>query len=118
MEIITDFELASYLESELTGNLTLKTDLANGIIEDLVGTLTVVPVRVRAIAFEVAGRAVRNPGGYASEGGDDYRYSLPSETRKAGVYLTDSERVELLGVTGQVTASIYTVPLGGPDVFW
>lgn len=54
--------------------------------------------RARAIALEVAGRALRNPQGYAAERVDDYSYNRPSATQAAGVYLTDGERSELLDV--------------------
>lgn len=118
MPIITDTELASYLEREVTPNLTLKANLANDIVEELPYSTPLTepyPARVRAITLEVAARAVRNPNGYASESGDDYAYRRDPETRQAGVYLTDSERAELLGFgVTKPRGSFYTVGLASP----
>lgn len=118
MYVITPTELASYLETEETPALQMKCLLANGIISDLPYTdaiPTPIPTRVKAIALEVAGRAVRNPDGYASEGLDDFRGSRNSATAEAGVYLTPSERAELLTIgSATVTGTAYTVRIGSP----
>ena len=121
VDIISSEELTSYLGIGAESNVALFVDLANGIVSEVIGNLTPIPARVMAITLEVAGRPVRNPAGYSSETVDDYTYRLPSETRKAGVYLTDDERAELVGITvplvdQQVARGAYTVSLGGPDV--
>ena len=118
MPIINDTDLASYLEREVTTNLTLKANLANDIVEELpYGTPLAepYPARVRAITLEVAARAVRNPEGYSSETVDDYTYRRDAATRQAGVYLTDAERAELLGYgRTKPRGSFYTVGLASP----
>jgi hypothetical protein len=113
--IITAPDLQGYLR-EPTADVTLLVDLANGVVSETLGTVpSPIPTRLRAITLEVAARAYRNPAGYASETVDDYTYRLPSETRKAGVYLTAAERAELLDTFGPSLAAAYTVPLGGAD---
>lgn len=116
MEIIIDSDLTSYVRLP-DADVALYVELANGIVSELVGDLVEVPTRVRAITLEVAARAFRNPNGYSSETVDDYTYRRDADTRQAGVYLTDSERAELLGMVGGYDRGIYSVPLGGPDVF-
>lgn len=104
MPIITDVELASYLERDLTANITLKATLANGIVEELVypdGLPDTIPTRIRTITLEVGARSIRNADGYSSETIDDYTYRRPDGTREAGVYLTPAERDELLGLIGR-----------------
>lgn len=99
-EIITTEELAAYLQdSTITDDVAgLVVDLANEIVTDVVGAQDdPYPARVRAITFEVAARAFRNPEGYSSETIDDYTYRRDAETRRAGVYLTETERAELGG---------------------
>lgn len=111
MDFITGAELASYLRVEQDDAIDLYTDLANGLISDFLGlsegeTLDPVPTATRTIAFEVAGRAYRNPDGLTSEAIDDYKYSRPAATRNAGVYLTDDEKDELRGATGTPRALV------------
>ena len=117
MSIITDTELASYLERAVTPALTMKVDLANDLVLELpYATPLAEPysARVRAITLEVAARAVRNPNGASSETVDDYTYRLPSETRQAGVYLTDAERAELLALGGVSRGTSYTIAMTSP----
>lgn len=116
MAIITDAELASYLEVSVTPSLTLKVQLANDLVEGLPYATPLpspVPARVRAITFEVAARAVRNANGYSSETIDDYTYRRDPATRSAGVYLTADEHAELLGFGGSSDRGAYTVSLWG-----
>ena len=114
MAIITNEELASYLRLAATDNaVNLFADMANGLVEDITGPLATPPMRVRAITFEVAARAYRNPNGYSSESIDDYTYRRDGETRQAGVYLTEAEARELATYGGTTTAGPYVIPLGG-----
>lgn len=115
MSVISPDELASYLREPGPLNADLIVQLANDLVEDAVGTSVSAdpPPRVRAIAFEVAARAYRNPQGFSSETIDDYTYRRDSETRQAGVYLTASERSELMGY-GTTSASAYTIDFGTP----
>lgn len=102
MPIITGEQLASYLDVALTDNITLKANLADGIVAELIyptGTLPeTIPARVTAITLEVGARAVRNTDGYSSETIDDYTYRRPDGTREAGIYLTAGEKRELRGI--------------------
>lgn len=104
MAVITEAELASYLRlPAVPDGMALIVELANGVVESVwtAGT-TPAPARVRAITFEVAARAWRNPEGYSSETVDDYTYRRDAATRSGGVYLTDAERAELLDQVGGV----------------
>lgn len=115
MNIISIDELASYLRDETvleSSAAVLIVDLANGIVEDTYGPIVEPPTRLRAITLEVAARAFRNPDGYSSETIDDYTYRRDTETRQAGVYLTPSERAEIVGMTAAVVGGGYTVNLG------
>ena len=117
MAIITTDDLASYLRDPAVSgdaNAVLYVELANGIVEEVTGTLTSVPTRVKAIALEVAARAWRNPNGYSSETIDDYTYRRDADTRQAGVYLTDSERAELVTYGGKTVRRVGTIPLTNP----
>lgn len=100
-DIITAAQLATYLRGEAQeSDLALLVELANGIVSEAAPTLaTPAPIRVRAITFEVAARAWRNPDGYSSETVDDYTYRRDADSRSAGIYLTDAERAELVGIT-------------------
>lgn len=114
MAIISDADLVSYLRlSAVDSSVTLFVQLANGVVEDITGNLSPVPVRVKAIALEAAARAYRNPNGYASESIDDYTYRRPTETRQAGVYLTSAEAAELALYGGNATGGAYVVSLWG-----
>lgn len=101
--IIAATDLASYLRNPSLAEeeaLQQIVTLTNGLVGEVVGDLEPVPVRVQAIALEVGARAWRNPEGYSSETIDDYTYRRDADTRRAGVYLTDSERAELQGIVG------------------
>jgi hypothetical protein len=116
MAIITTADLASYLRDISVAadeSAALYVDMANGLVEDVTGMLDPIPTRVKAITLEVAARAWRNPNGYSSETVDDYTYRRDADTRAAGVYLTESERMELQGV-GVPLAGFYSVDLGTP----
>lgn len=99
-EIITGTELASYLRIDPATDLALLVELANGVVSEAVPSLLgpTFPFRVRSVTFEVAARAYRNPNGYSSETVDDYTYRRDADSRAAGVYLTDAERAELVGI--------------------
>lgn len=116
MSIIVDDDLTSYLRQP-DADVTLWVELANGIVSDVVGTLDPVPTRVKAVTLEVAARAYRNPNGYSSETIDDYTYRRDVDTRQAGVYLTAAEASELAGFSGVIANGVYSVPLGGLDVW-
>jgi uncharacterized protein (DUF58 family) len=113
MAIITDSDLASYLRQP-DADVALYTDLANGVVGDLIGAVDPVPTRIKAITLEVGARAFRNPNGYSSETVDDYTYRRDADTRQAGVYLTDAERAELLTLAGKGQRTFYTVGLTSP----
>ena len=101
-EIITEADLASYLRIDpASADLSLLVRLANGTVSEAVPAL-VAPYKTRAVAItlEVAARAYRNPEGYTSETVDDYTYRRDAGTGAAGVYLTDAERAELVGLSG------------------
>lgn len=72
--------------------------LANGLVEEVTGVLDPEPSRVQTIRLEVAARAVRNPEGFSSETIDTYTWR--AEARRAGVYLTEAERNELVSLSG------------------
>lgn len=69
--------------------------IANGIVEEVTGTLApeAEPARVKAIRFEIAARAYRNPAGHTSGAIDDYRWG--GGTGRGGVHLSADERAEL-----------------------
>lgn len=107
MDIIDVTDLASYLDDETALNsdrVQLLVGLANDLVSDNYAGTDVdnIPARVRAITLEVAARAHRNPNGYSSETVDDYTYRRDSETRQAGIYLTDAELADLGGSTARV----------------
>lgn len=72
-------------------------DLVNGVVEEVTGTLDPEPARVQAIRLEAASRAIRNPEGLTSETIDSYTWR--AEPARAGVYLTNQEREELVSLT-------------------
>lgn len=107
-EFISAQTLASYPGVTISNAETadLVVSLTNGLITDVVGEdLDPIPFRVKTIAYEVAARALRNPEGAESitKGVDDWkktvRYSQ-AEALRAGVYLTDEEKADLLGKLG------------------
>lgn len=116
-------DLALYLRLSMgdaayedSGEKYLVVDLATSMVDELPGVWPIpFPARAKAITLEIAARAVRNPEGFAYERGDDYGYGLPSDTRHAGVYLTDSERAELLAIKGVApTSTFYSASLVSP----
>lgn len=114
MTIIVASDLASYLRdpdiSVDDSDVVLR--LANGIVEEQLSGSQITP-RVEAITLEVAARAYRNPQGFSSETTDDYTYRREAETRRAGVYLTDSEKTELRSIAAPL-GTLHTVDLGTP----
>ncbi|MEQ7847725.1 Gp19/Gp15/Gp42 family protein [Nocardioides kribbensis] len=117
MPIITPTELAAWVDQPETPNLILKANLADQIVTEAIyptGLPVTIPARVKAIVLEVAARAVRNPNGYSSETVDDYTYRRDADTRQAGIYLTDAERIELLGLTGVQRSGVRSIRLTSP----
>lgn len=118
-DIISPDELTSYLRIPADTDVALIVELANGLVTETItdAGLTVpnpVPTKARAIALEAAGRAWRNPDGYSSETVDDYTYRRDAATRAAGVYLTDSEIEDLIGVAGRPRQRARSVKIGSP----
>lgn len=112
MDIITDADLASYLGDDITERMSFVRQLANDLVSELLpASFTGRPARLVAITLEVAARAVRNPGGYSSETVDDYTYRRDADTRQAGIYLTASERAEVLGLAGGKASSVRSIRL-------
>jgi hypothetical protein len=115
--VISADELASYLRNPALSSdssFAYIVDLANGLVGDLIGTATTLPIRVKTITLEVAARAWRNPNGYSSETVDDYTYRRDPNTRQAGVYLTDDERGEILQLVGMTGGTAYSVGVPSP----
>lgn len=122
MEIIKVTDLASYLGragiavDDVSADLYV--DLANGLVSDVVGELDPVPTRVKAIALEVAARGYRNPNGYTSvttsfdDSSKTWRRELSGS--QAGIYLTDAERDELMGLAGKRRARAKSIRLMVP----
>lgn len=86
-------EFASFLQSDLdtaTANLVLL-DLAQGLIEEQIGTQDPWPTTGKSIALTAAGRAYLNPSGVRQEtvGAVTTIYNAPLYAM--GVYLTDDE---------------------------
>ncbi|MDR7253712.1 hypothetical protein J2X46_002702 [Nocardioides sp. BE266] len=69
----------------------------------------VLDVEVMAVAAKTL-----NPEGYESEGVDDYRYKLPTETRRVTIV---DEWWDLLTPAPTIANGPYVVPLGGADVW-
>lgn len=110
-EFISEEQLASYLQATITtGAAETIIELANGIVTDVLGEdydPNTAPTRVKAIVLEVAARAWRNPQGYSSVtvGIDDYDKTVRREgsaLERTGIYLTDNELAELLGLLDDV----------------
>ncbi len=111
MPLITVPELASYLRDTFVSGAgaDLIVELADGLVSEAVGVVPVpVPTRIRAIAFEVAARAWRNPDGYLSESIDDYTFRTAGQV---GVHLTSGERAELIALVARPASGGYSVPL-------
>lgn len=121
-DFITEAELASYLQAPITaGAAALIINLVNGQVGDVVGTLSPIPMRVKAIALESAARGWRNPQAYSSVtvGIDDYDKTTRREGKALpvpGVYLTDDETAELLTFVGVKRRRVGSIQLNVPDV--
>lgn len=121
-EFINGGELASYLQvAESSFDGALAVTIANGLVEEVVGSLYPVPSRVKAIALEAAARGVRNPQAYSSVtvGIDDYDKTVRREgagLTAPGFYLTDTERAELASFTGTPRRRVGSIRLGVPRV--
>lgn len=117
MEIITDVELATYLERDVSAGLTLVVDLTNSLITDHwqnpVSSPSPAPASVRALALTVAARAAANPKGLTSwtRSWDDLTRTERAEAgQRIGLYLTDAELAELNGmVTDVAVAPVGTI---------
>jgi hypothetical protein len=102
VDIITDSELASYLQSEVTGALTLIVTKTNELVtEAWLDPVTPVPVRVWTVAINVAARAASNPKGLTSwtRSWDDISRTERVEggDRRFGLFLTDEDLLDLNG---------------------
>ena len=97
-------EFASYLRRPLTEvdqNVAgLLLELTEGVINDAISGYAVTASRIKAVALEVAARAYRNPDGLIAETLDDWSGRRPEDVARAGVYLTESERTQLLAAAG------------------
>jgi hypothetical protein len=90
-DIATLPELASALQSDLdtaTANLLLL-DLAQGLIEEEIGTRDPWPKTAKAIALAAAARSYRNPDGVKRRTVGSVTQEFNAE--EMGVYLTDQE---------------------------
>ncbi len=123
MDIITDQELASYLQTEVTAALTLIATKTNELVTE-VWTAdpkpATAPVRVWTVAMAVAARAASNPKGLTSwtRSWDDVAKTERVEggARRFGLFLTDEELAELngdIGAHGSV-GTIHTPARGWP----
>lgn len=103
VDIITDEELASYLQVEVNPSITLMVEKTNELVtEAWTDAAAPAPTRVWAVAINVAARAVSNPKGLTSwtRSWDDISRTERVEggaLRKLGLYLTDEELLELNG---------------------
>lgn len=120
-EIITVENLASYPGIVLgsTETNTLVVGLVNDSITDIIGALDPVPARVRAIAYEMAARALRNPEGYTSvtKSIDDWSTTVRRDGQGAagaGVYLEDDEEAYLLGLISGGSRGVGTIRVRVP----
>lgn len=111
MEIISTDELVSYLPgvSIPAGSAQLYVSLTN---DEVTGALRLPdgkqpPPGAKRIALEVAARAARSADGYSSvtTSFDDTSKTVRREgaagAKRLGVYLTDEERAELVGLAGR-----------------
>lgn len=126
VDIITASELASWLTRDETANLTLAVELTNEIVSDAwsdTEKALPAPAWVRAIALNVASRAVVNPKGLSSEtrSWDDVsrteRFEGSAAAKQQGVFLTDEERADLAADEGDgipTVGSITTQAKGWP----
>lgn len=115
--IISDAELASYLDTEVTAGLTLVVELVNGAINeawiDPPADQSLIPTQVRAMAFNVAARAAGNVKGLTSwtKAWDDITVTERMEAGDAdqrGVYLTEAD-LEILNGPPTLPRSVGTI---------
>lgn len=115
VDIITDEELASYLQTEVNSAITLVAEKTNELItekwEQPPADGEPVPTSVWSLAINVAARAAANPKGLTSwtESWDDITLTERVESstlRQLGLYLTDDELIELNGGRGARVGSI------------
>lgn len=80
-------------------------DLTNALIDEVIAplNLTAEPSRVQALRYAVAARAYWNPEGHIYQAANSTSWRDEGHGR-AGVYLTDAEKGELLALTGGTTA--------------
>lgn len=121
-EIIGSGDLSSYPGTPKTATpeqMTLVLGLANGLVSDIIGTLTPVPTKAKTIALEVAARGLRNPEGASSvtQSIDDWSETVRFEggLEGAGVYLTEDEEAALRGLVGRRRQRIGTIRVGVID---
>lgn len=113
-DIITDSELASYLQTDVTPQITLITNKTNELVTEAWNDpVDPAPARVWTVAINVATRAVSNPKGLTSwtRSWDDVSRTERVEgggERKYGLFLTDDELIELNG-EGNPPAGVGTI---------
>lgn len=104
MALFTAEELSAYLQDDdlKAGTVTLLVDLVTGVIDEVATFTEPYPVRVKAIALEVAARAYTNPSGLSSRTTsiDDYSTTDRWDAKAAGVFLTPSERDAVIIASG------------------
>lgn len=113
-EIITPGDAAAYASTAVTDYVTLVVGLVNELVTDeWKNPKEPVPVKVRLLALEVAGRAIRNPKGLASwtRSVDDASRTerAGGDLTRSGVYLTTAELLLLHGRRRRVRAG--TIPI-------
>lgn len=117
-EFITAETLASYPGVPAGVDLTLAVEMANGLVYDIIGDLTPIPWKAKAIAFEIAARGLRNASGASSESKkiDDWTHTIrfEGEQFKAGFYLTDDEEADLLALLGEDQRAVGSIRLHVP----
>lgn len=111
MDYITHDKLASYLSPQVVteADTSTKIQLANGLVTDIVGAVDPVPTRVVAITLEAAARSVR-AAGFTSVTTTTDNTSKTWRREGApqidpGVYLSDDEIAELIGIVNGVPAA-------------
>lgn len=111
MEIITDENLAAYLQRpEIVDDPSALyiVDLANGLVSDVIGEDATVTTEIETITLNVAARGYTNPDGTSSmtktfdDASKTWRWEGDAARNTArGVYLTDEERARLGVLSGQ-----------------
>ncbi len=118
VEILAPGELASYLGQDWGDDLTLITELVNGVITDAwLEPADPAPAHVRALAFTVAARAASNRKGLTSwtlSWDDTTRTERTGEAARAGIYLTDAEKADLNPEVATRTRRAGSIRLGIP----